>query len=109
MLELVSGLRERGADVLVASPDGPLREHLAQRDVPHRIVPGTTASFKVSVSGYARAGADITRSAAVIRRVAREHGAALVHANSIRSGLVAGLAARTGGAPAIVHARDTLA
>src|SRR4051812_11781179 len=108
MLELVAGLREHGADVLVASPDGPLRRHLGERGVPHREVPGTTASFKVSASGYARAGADIVRSAAAIRRVAREHRAQLVHANSIRSGLVAAVAARTGGRPAVVHARDAL-
>ena len=109
MLELVSGLRERGVDVLVASPEGPLQGQLEARDVPHRTVPGTTASFKVSLSGYARAGSDIVRSAAAVRAVAREHGAELVHANSIRSGLVAGLAARTGGPPAVVHARDSLA
>jgi L-malate glycosyltransferase len=109
MLELVSGLRERGVDVLVASPPGPLQEQLQARGVAHRAVPGTTASFKVSASGYARAGADIVRSAKAVRAVAREHGAELVHANSIRSGLVAGLAARSGGPPAVVHARDSLA
>src|SRR4051794_37415887 len=100
MLELVTGLRERGVEVLVASPDGPITAQLRRRAVPHRIVPGTTASFKVSLGGYARAAADIARSAASVRRVAKEHGAQLVHANSIRSALVAGLASRTGGPPA---------
>ncbi len=43
-----------------------------------------------------------------MRRLARELDADLVHANSIRAGLVAGLASRTGGAPTVVHARDAL-
>ena len=108
MLELVSGLHDRGVDVLVASPEGPLVEQLAARGVRHAAVRGTTASFKVSVAGYGRAGADIARSAAAVRRVARAHRADLVHANSIRSGLIAGLASRLGGPPAVVHARDAL-
>jgi glycosyltransferase involved in cell wall biosynthesis len=108
MLELVTGLRDRGLDVVVASPEGPLREHVEARGITHRLVPGTTASFKVSATGYARAAADIGRSAWAVRRLARELGADVVHANSIRSGLVAGLASRAGGPPAVVHARDTL-
>ena len=108
MLELVTGLRDRGLDVVVASPEGPLREHVEARGITHRPVPGTTASFKVSATGYARAAADIGRSTWAVRRLAREIGADVVHANSIRSGLVAGLASRAGGPPAVVHARDTL-
>ena len=108
MLELVSGLHDRGFEVVVASPEGPLREHVEARGITHRSVPGTTASFKVSATGYARAAADIGRSAWAVRRLARQLGADVVHANSIRSGLVAGLASRAGGPPAVVHARDTL-
>jgi len=109
MLELVTGLRDRGVDVVVASPDGPLREHLQARGIAHHAARGTTASFKVSAAGYARAAADIARSARAVRGLARELGADLVHANSIRSGLVAGFGSLAGGPPVVVHARDTLA
>ena len=109
MLELVTGLRDRGVDVVVASPDGPLREHLQARGIAHHAARGTTASFKVSAAGYARAATDIARSARAVRGLARELGADLVHANSIRSGLVAGFGSLAGGPPVVVHARDTLA
>ena len=109
MLELVTGLRDRGIDVVVASPDGPLREHVRARGIAHHLVRGTTASFKVSAAGYARAAADITRSARAVRGLARELGADVVHANSIRSGLVAGFGSLAGGPPVVAHARDTLA
>jgi len=43
-----------------------------------------------------------------VRRLAADVGADLVHANSIRAGIAASMAARLGGAPAIVHVRDCL-
>lgn len=108
LLELVGGLKERGEEVLVASPDGPLSRHVASLGVSHEQVPGTTASFKLSVPGYGRAGAEITRAAIVLQWVATRFEADLIHANSIRSGLIVGLAGRIGGPPVIVHTRDLL-
>ncbi len=108
LLELVGGLAERGEDVLVASPEGPLGRHIASLGVTHEQVPGTTASFKLSLPGYARAGAELARAAIVLQWVSTRFGADVVHANSIRAGLIAGLARARHGAPVVVHARDAL-
>ena len=43
-----------------------------------------------------------------LRSIARDAGADLVHANSIRAGLLTTLAARLGGPPTVVHLRDRL-
>jgi L-malate glycosyltransferase len=108
LLELVGGLAARGEEVLVASPEGPLGRHIASLGVQHEQVPGTTASFKLSLPGYGRAGAELARAAIVLQWVATRFEADVVHANSIRGGLVAGVASARNGAPVVVHARDAL-
>jgi glycosyltransferase involved in cell wall biosynthesis len=108
LLELVGGLKDRGEEVLVASPEGPLGRHIASLGLQHEQVPGTTASFKLSLPGYGRAGAELARAAIVLQWVATRFGADVVHANSIRGGLIAGLAGGRSGAPVVVHARDAL-
>ena len=108
LLELLGALPREQFDLLVASPEGPLAEHVRALGLPHRAVPGTTGSFKLSLTGTPRSVAEMVWAGLALRRLAHRFGADLVHANSIRSGLIAGVCRRLGGPPVVVHARDTL-
>lgn len=108
LLELLAALPRPEFDVIVASPPGPLRDLVADLGVDHRRLPGTTGSFKLSPVGTPRAMAEMLRAGAALRGLARSCKADLVHANSIRSGLIAGVARKFGGPPVVVHARDAI-
>jgi glycosyltransferase involved in cell wall biosynthesis len=107
LLELLSALDER-VDPVVAAPDGALADAVRALGILVRSIPGTDGSLKLHPLHTPQAMADLGRAAWRLRRLARSERADLVHANSIRAGIVAAAAARTGGAPAVVHVRDVL-
>jgi glycosyltransferase involved in cell wall biosynthesis len=97
-----------GIDASVACPAGPLRERVEELGLQVHQLPGTDGSLKLHPWHTTRALAELTLAALTVRRLAADLGADLVHANSIRAGIAASMAARLGGAPAIVHVRDCL-
>lgn len=108
LLDLLVGL-QAVADARLACPvDSPLAE--AARDVGIGVdaIPGTDGSLKLDPRETPRAL--VRMSAAAVRTAmhARRMGADLVHANSIRAGLVSLPAARLIRIPAVVHVRDRL-
>jgi glycosyltransferase involved in cell wall biosynthesis len=107
LLELLSAL-PYDIDPVVACPEGELAEEVRLLAIPVVPLPGIGVSFRLhpwhTPWGLAQMGA----AAAHLRRLAQAYDARIVHANSIRSGLVAGLAASFGGPPAIVHVRDCM-
>ena len=107
LLLLLRGLPDETVAVL-ACPDGPLA-HAARADqLPWVPVTGTTGSLKLHPRYTAQAVRDLSRAAIEVRRVCDELGIGLVHANSIRAGLIAALARRLGGPPTVAHLRDVL-
>ena len=107
LLELLAGLGRR-VRATVATPEGDLSRELRARGVPVREIPGTAGSLKPHPLHTPRTVEELARAAWSVWRIARRDGAELVHANSIRAGIVAVAAARLGAAPAIVHVRDVL-
>ncbi len=107
LLDLLAGLP---ADVtpVVACPEGPLAERARSLDVGVRHLPGTDASLRLHPRHTTRAVAQLGRAAVAVRRLSSAVGADVVHANSIRAGLVTAGARRLGAPPAIVHVRDRL-
>jgi glycosyltransferase involved in cell wall biosynthesis len=100
------GTRDR-AGVAVACPgEGPLRERVEALGVPWYpsvwFTPGVRRS-PATLPGLALGGA---RAAMEVARVVRASGAAVVHANSVRAGALAGAAAPLHRRPVIVHVRD---
>jgi glycosyltransferase involved in cell wall biosynthesis len=95
---------------LVACPRGDLMEQLAAIGVPATAITGTAGSLRLHPLHTPQALAELSAAGLQVARAARRHRAAVVHANSIRSGIVTGLARCAGlRAPAVVvHARDTL-
>ena len=92
----------------VACPEGPLAAAVREMGIPVFTVSATEASLKLHPVFTPQAAAQMAASAVVLRRLARRFGADLVHANSIRAGVIAALAQRMGGAPAAVHLHDHL-
>jgi L-malate glycosyltransferase len=91
----------------VATPRGPLQSAVEQLGIETITISGTAGSLRLHPVHTPVAVGQIARTAAQVNRAARRHHAEIVHANSIRAGIVLGLA-RAPGAATIVHVRDCL-
>src|SRR3954471_3347361 len=107
LLTLISNLPDE-VRAHVACPPGPLADAGHEFGVPVHGVPGTVGSLKLHPLHTPRAVVDIARSAFALRRIAREVEADVVHANSVRAGLIAVLAAALGAPRPLVHLHDRL-
>lgn len=97
-----------GIQATVACPDGPLAGALDSRGLARLPLRATTGSLRLHPIHTARAVGEMGLMALEVRRHSRRIGADLVHANSIRAGLVALGARAIGGPPVAVHVRDVL-
>jgi glycosyltransferase involved in cell wall biosynthesis len=107
LLELVRGASP-GVTPIVACPDGPLVDALRDVGVPSVSIPGIDASLKLHPRHTTLALSDLARSARAVRAAARRHDVSVVHANSIRAGLLPTVIADRHRPPTIVHLRDRL-
>lgn len=92
---------------LVATPPGALLEAVGRLGIPTTVITGTAGSLRLHPVHTPRTLAELSVAALQVRRAARRHRAAVVHANSIRAGIVLGLA-RLSPAATVVHVRDVL-
>jgi L-malate glycosyltransferase len=110
----VSGGEHSLLDLLAALPPGVSAElacppgDLARRVARSHGIPGTDASLRLHPWYTPRAVARMAHAGWRLRAIARRTRADLVHANSIRAGLVALAARGLGGPPVVVHVRDRL-
>lgn len=106
MLELVQGLSV-DHDVFLACPPGPLADRATELGVTLRPIPASQLTFRLHPLHTTRGLAGMANAARRLRAVVRAVRPDVVHANSVRAGLLAIPAAR-GRSPVIVHCRDTL-
>ncbi|MGO9489075.1 MAG: glycosyltransferase family 4 protein [Solirubrobacteraceae bacterium] len=106
LLELLAALPE-DLQARVAAPAGPLRDAVLDLSVPVTPITGTAGSLRLHPLHTPRALAEMARAAVQVRSAASRMGADIVHANSIRSGIVTALAPM-GGVASVVHVRDCL-
>jgi len=106
LLGLLGGLPE-SVKAHVACPAGALQQAIEQLDVPVSRIVGTAGSLRLHPLHTPWALTEIAVAGAQVGRLARRHGCEIVHANSIRSGLIVGLSPRTRVAR-VVHVRDCL-
>ncbi len=107
LLTLLEGLPDEVVPI-VACPAGPLRDRV--RALGARVEPlrGTAGSFRLHPVRTPWALADIARSAAALRAIAHRLRADLIHANSVRAGLIAAPGRALGSPPIVVHIRDAI-
>jgi glycosyltransferase involved in cell wall biosynthesis len=107
LLDLLASLPP-GVDPILACPDGPLAERAEALSVPVKSMPEVVGSFRLGVVNSSRAVLALGSVSRRTARLARATEADLVHANSVRAGLAAVAAKRSGGRPTVVHVRDVL-
>jgi L-malate glycosyltransferase len=106
LLSLLGGLPREIAPML-ASPPGRLAHAAEELGVPTTAITGTAGSLRLHPLHTPRALAELSLAAVQVRRAARRHRAQVLHANSIRAGIVLALA-RPPRAATVVHIRDCL-
>jgi L-malate glycosyltransferase len=106
LLSLLAALPD-SVEPLVASPAGQLQSAVRALAVPVTTITGTAGSLRLHPVHTPQALAEMSAAAVQVRRAAGRSRAEVLHANSIRAGIVLGLA-RGARAPVVVHVRDCL-
>lgn len=106
LLALLKGL-PGSVDALVACPPGDLADRAGEAKVDVESITGTDGSLSPHPIRTPRALAEMARAAGEVRKLAARTDAEVLHANSIRAGLIA-VAAGRGRVPVVAHVRDCL-
>jgi glycosyltransferase involved in cell wall biosynthesis len=107
LLGLLDGVADH-VDRVLACPSGPLQAAAVEHGVPVVTIPETAGSLRLHPWHTPAGLATMGSAALAIWREARDLNVDLIHANSIRAGLVSAPAARRLGLPLVVHIRDRL-
>jgi L-malate glycosyltransferase len=91
LLDLLAALPQTVRPCL-AAPPGPLSERAQALSVPHASIVGTAGSLRLHPLHTPRALVEMITAAWQVGWAVRRHGAELVHANSIRAGVVLAIA-----------------
>jgi glycosyltransferase involved in cell wall biosynthesis len=107
LLELINALPDTITPT-AACPEGPLADRLRRLGVVTHPIPQLDGSLKLHPAHTPLTLARLRRAVRAVARAARSGEADLLHGNSIRGAIVAGMAARRCGRPAVAHIRDCL-
>ena len=105
LLEALPPEHERG---LACPPEGGLKEAVRERGIEQFDLPSVELSVNLHPVQTCRGLGRLLRSALVLQRVAARWRADVIHANSVRAGLVAQIGHRLGGPPVVVQCHDNL-
>jgi len=105
---LISGLQASEARCTLACPRGPNQKLARERGIDPLTILATEGSLRLHPIRTPRAVAEIGYAGTQVARLARRLNVDLIHANSIRASLTAGLASRLSRRPAVGHLRDRL-
>jgi glycosyltransferase involved in cell wall biosynthesis len=108
LLRLIHGL---GGDCqcAVACPSpGPFPDRLRAEGIEHYEITGTDASIRLQPSKTPRALVKLMRSALEVGAVSHRFGADVIHANGLRSGLIASITPRRNRPPLVVQPHEHL-
>lgn len=108
MMRLLGAL-PNDVEAAVACPAaGRLAEVLDERGVVHFPMPGTEVSFRLHPTTTISGLAALARSSLAVRAISRRWRPDVLHANSVRAGLLAVAAGAAGGPPLVVQVHDHL-
>src|SRR3954447_20015779 len=101
-------LRERQDEFgyLWASPAAPLADAARELGAEHIALRGTAGSLRLHPRDTPVAIAELAAMGVAVRRATARHGVHLVHAVSMRAGIVAAISRRLGGPPVLVFQHD---
>jgi glycosyltransferase involved in cell wall biosynthesis len=108
LMRVVAGLREEHAVAIACPDEGRLASEVDRAGIERLSIPAVDASLRLhplhTPAGVRQLGA----GGAALARAARRFGADVVHANTPRVGIMAGLGLRRGGPPFVVRAHEHL-
>jgi glycosyltransferase involved in cell wall biosynthesis len=104
-LELLRGPQD-GQEFVWASPEGRVAEHARALGAPHVPLRGTAGSLRLSLRDTPQAIAELAAMGVQVRRAAARQRIDLVHAVSMRAGIVAAASRRLGGPPFLIFQHD---
>ena len=104
-------LREPQSDIeyLWASPPGPLADAAIALGALHIPLRGTAGSLRLHPRDTTIAVAELGAMGVQLRRATAKHGVHLIHAVSMRAGIVGAISRRLGGPPFLVYQHDVAA
>jgi glycosyltransferase involved in cell wall biosynthesis len=108
MLRLLATIPPEHPRAVACPGDGGLKAALEERGVDHFDLPGTDISLNIHPLQTSRGLAQLLASGLSLWRTAHRFGADVIHANSVRAGLIAIVARRLGGPPVVVQCHDHL-
>jgi L-malate glycosyltransferase len=116
LLDLLGALPPEQVQARLAAPRGALQDRAHELGVPCTTLTGTSGSLRLHPLHTPAALVEMTLAAAQVSRAVGRHEIELIHANSIRAGIVLGLARRSPlpglrlprAVGSIVHVRDCL-
>ncbi len=116
LLDLLGALPPEQVQARLAAPRGALQDRARELGVPCTMLTGTSGSLRLHLLHTPVALTEMTLAAAQVSRAVARHEIELIHANSIRAGIVLGLARRSPlpglrlprAVGSIVHVRDCL-
>lgn len=112
---LLPALRDDVEPLVILGESGPLEEVLAKRDLPYEIFeldPSLTKTNRYEVSAVQTGPRTMLNTAKAVWGLHRRLRALkpdLVHANSLKAGLIGSVAGRLAGVPVVWHIRDRMA
>src|SRR6266851_1988266 len=106
LTDLITAVRSDVSAVVICPP-GRFADELRAVGVDVRGYRGTEGSFRLDLRTMGAVW-DILRSAWSVGRLVRREGVSIIHANSVRAGLIALLATVRRGPPVVVHIHDVL-
>jgi glycosyltransferase involved in cell wall biosynthesis len=106
LMRLVDGLRGEHTLAVACPLAGALPELLQRSGVQHLDLPAFEASLRLHPLQTPLGVAQLLRGGVATARVAKRFGADVVHANSLRAGLMGAVARRLGGPPLVVRAHE---
>jgi glycosyltransferase involved in cell wall biosynthesis len=95
-------------EATVACPPGPFADRLRQQGFEVAALPALSGSFRLDIGQIPRLLAQVVRAGRGMQELVSAAQVDLVHANSLRAGLVAGCVLAGRGVPVVVHAHDAL-
>jgi len=108
MLRLLTGLSPEHDRAVACPPEGGLKDALLDRGIEQFDLPSAELSVNLHPLQTGRGLARLLHAGASLFRIARRFRADVIHANSVRAGLVAQIARRLGGPPVVVQCHDNL-
>jgi L-malate glycosyltransferase len=108
LMRLIAALSQEHECVVACPPEGTLPERLDEYGIARVALPDVDLSLRVHPVQTPIGIAQVAAAGVALRRRAREEGADLVHANSVRAGLITAAADRLGSPPIVVQVHDDL-